>query len=210
MRAERQYAPSGSVHSCALRSMCSRRAHARSSVSAPARTCRHRSRNPFMLVEPAASRSSASASGSARAVDAISAACTSESFPARNAASVSGNCSRARAVSNVRAPAPTVSPVASATQCAALRCPLSRHTFVCSTRRAKRDLIAPHSRSARAASSKSSAARGPSSASGFSSPEICSSSLTTCANTRPPREPTPTGEAPTIIRTYVRPVKPRS
>jgi hypothetical protein len=64
-----------------------------------------------------------------------------------------------RAVSSVRAVAPTVAPVASATQCAALRCPLARQTFVSSTRRARRALIAVQNRSARAASLKSSTAR---------------------------------------------------
>src|SRR5437660_813960 len=203
-RASSRYAPSGSVHSCARRSTCKRRAQAWSSASAPARTSRHRSRSPLTLVEPAASRSSASACGSAAAAPATSAACTSDRSPARNAASVSGIASSARAISSVREAAPTVSPVAAATQCAALRCPLSRHTLVSSTRRARRDLIAVHRRSARAASSNTVAACRPSSATGFSCREICSSSPSTCANTLPPRGGHRPGKLRVPYRTYVR------
>jgi hypothetical protein len=210
-RAARRYQPSGSSQSCASRPACSRRAQARSSASAPARTSRHRSRRPFTLVAPAVASSSCSASGSVRAVVVISAACVTDSSPARNAASVSGSCSSPRAVSRVRVAAPTVSPVVSDTQCAALRCPPARHTFVSSTRRASNASIAAHTRLPCATTPNSSPASPPAMQEGSKSRAITSSDATalrTSANTLPSRARTPTGgsvrEAASVYRTHVR------
>src|SRR5262245_16798364 len=193
----------------ALRCRCSRRAHAASSRSAPARTCRHRSRKPFTLVAFAVSSSSASAPGAQPAALATSAAWVADSAPDRNAASVSGSCSSARAVSSVRDAEPTVSPVASATQCAALRCPPVRHAPVSSTRRASSAFAAAHTRSPRPKLSKRSAAPGPPTQAGSSSRETASSVATavrTSSNTLPPGRAIRQGKREKWLhpRTYVR------
>ena len=197
-RASRRYAPSGSVHSCALRSTCNRRAQARSSASAPARTCRHRSRSPFTLVSSRRLR----AARPRRADPHLP-------RPRSPPPALPTTAGPERGV-GLRQLLERPRRLQSAARGADRLAGRFRHPV----RRAAMPALAPHLRLldparqarldrraqplARAASSNScrctSAHRA---CDGISSREICSSSPSTCANTPPPRDWTPTGEAGT-------------
>jgi hypothetical protein len=82
-----------------------------------------------------------SALGSSDAAAATSAAWASLNSPSRNASAVAGRSSRRRAVSNVRAAAPTVTPVADASKCATERCSDFFQQTACSIQRADRPWI---------------------------------------------------------------------